>query len=315
MKNIFIKTLSFLTILVGCTSSSKDIPSNVDNKKSSNHINVPNTKIFIIPPKEFKYSSDISGFELGRVAMIQVFNDFYKDKINTSQFNENKFNNKDADVIEYKEFNLNGYSAKFNHVHRDNKIDEYNLLFGDSTFSALLMAICPIAKPELGEEIKKSLLTAFYDKSLSVDPFQSASFSMVDTNSKFKFVKCLAVAYYYSIDGIDNLNRPEEPRIVIMNIPNKGSQTPKTVSEETILALKEHGFKISKFIQETDKPINGYQSYYIHVEGTVNNEPTTIFFQTIFSTKNAVQVQGVYPGKVSVDQKDFIELCSNIKIK
>ena len=112
--------------------SSNDITTTKTNK----HLNIPGTRVFIIPPLGFVTSTKLPAIENGNKAIIQAMDliggSFYT---NAATFSRKKFELKGLKVLEYKEFKLNKYPAKMVLIQGESQTKMYNLVFGDSTFS------------------------------------------------------------------------------------------------------------------------------------------------------------------------------------
>src|SRR5215831_4642741 len=184
--------LSFLLLgLEACTQKKTDaISLNIENAKTNKHINIPGTRLFIIPPPNFSTAKGFIGLQDGKNSILNVM-DLVGGNYNTNAatFSKEEFEKKGAKVFDYKEIRVGGFPAKYISMQGDATTKEYALVFGDTTFSTMIIAAYPATDENTGKEIISSLNSICYDKSIKIDPLTTANFSIDDKDSKFKFFK------------------------------------------------------------------------------------------------------------------------------
>src|ERR1700710_705897 len=101
--------LLLLVSLLGCHQDpGANIHPRISNTRTSQHINIPGTRLFIVPPPNFAVATNFVGLQKNDKAVINVYDlvggDFYT---NAATFNKAEFEKKGIKVFEYKEFSVN----------------------------------------------------------------------------------------------------------------------------------------------------------------------------------------------------------------
>ena len=194
---------SCLTVASCGQTSNKGFPNEIKTTKLATQINIPGTRVFIVPPEGFRLSTTLPAIEKGNSGLVQTMDlvggSFYT---NAATFSKEKFEQRGIKVFEYKELKLNGFPAKFAFIQGDPQTKVYNLVFGDSTFSTMVMGVFATNDTKTGEQVRQAILSIYYDKAKQVDPFATALFKLDDRRSTFKFAKFAASMYMYYIGGI-----------------------------------------------------------------------------------------------------------------
>src|ERR1700749_2945507 len=89
------------------------IKASINNKKTTAHINIPGTRVYIIPAAGFKPAISFTGIQKGAQSAINVYDlvggDFYS---NAAQFSKSDFLYRGIKVLDYRELTIDGYPAK-----------------------------------------------------------------------------------------------------------------------------------------------------------------------------------------------------------
>ncbi|MCO6163003.1 hypothetical protein [Flavobacterium sp. NRK F7] len=144
------------------------------------YINIKGTRLFILPPKGFKESKTIIGLEKDENTMIQVMDLIGGNyESNALTYTKSKFEEKGITVLNFEELKIDGYKAKMAHIKGQDGYESLQVVFGDNTFSAMVMCLFLTQdRNEILPEIKASLLKIKYDTNLKVDPFASSAFKV-----------------------------------------------------------------------------------------------------------------------------------------
>ena len=315
MKYLLIATLLLIVLPTAGQTSSKDNLI-ISNQKTAKHINIPGTKLFMIPPDDFSIATAFTGLEKGQNALIQVYDlvggNFYS---NADKFSKERFQQSGATVFDYQEMTINGFPAKYIHMQADPDKKAYSLVFGDESFSVMIMALYTQKDGRTEEQIKKSLLSATYQKDLPIDPFAAAAFELDDSNTKFKFAKSAANMFIYSVNGIDNPDTNRDSIMLVLPVPTDSSMTAKSISEQMVGSLKSNGLSDAKIISTSDDALNDYSAYQIKIEGVMNGNPSKLLVQTVTHGNNAVVFEGFLKEKSSAVIEDFEALIATLKMK
>ena len=112
----------------------------------------------------------------------------------------------------------------------------YVIGFGDSTFTSKITAVLPNSNILIHEQIKKSLLTLYYDKSYNSNPFATAVFQIDDSKTNFKFFSVSGFSYKYTPNG-KSINYDNEPYVSILQIPAEQNETIKEFADGWLSSL------------------------------------------------------------------------------
>ncbi|XZF16179.1 hypothetical protein ACTHGU_08575 [Chitinophagaceae bacterium MMS25-I14] len=114
----FMQKLLYLLLLISVTAcgqaSNERINQEIKNSKTPKHINIPGTRLYIVPPPGFKVARMYCRLEQGDKSMFNIYDivggNFYT---NGEGFSKQGFEQKGAKVLDYRELKVNGYPAKY----------------------------------------------------------------------------------------------------------------------------------------------------------------------------------------------------------
>lgn len=297
--------------LVSCGQTPKNKPtSDITNTKTTKHLNIPGTRVFVIPPAGFVTSTTLPAFEKGNQGLLQAMDvaggNYYT---NAATFSKEKFEQKGVEVLEYKEFKINSYPARMVLIQGDPQTKMYSLVLGDSTFSTSVMGVFATDDNQTGEQIKQAIQSIYYDKTFEVNPFATAPFKLDDTKSIFKFAKFSASMYMYSIGGVKKDAYDNEPYFMALAAPTEG-ETLKAIADDMANVIKD---ATMKNISETKT--NGLQSFRREVYGTLNGKAAVLFQQVVKIGESAVIMQGVADDNFEKYISEFEKLANTVSKK
>jgi len=311
---LFLATLIICTTLSSCVQKNEN-SKNITTEKSDKHINIPGTRLFLIPPTGFEISKSFIGLQKGDNYLIQIYHldggNFYSNAKNVSK---KAFEDQGMKVLEYTEFQLNGNPVKYLHVQGLNNIMSHQFIFGDSTFSVMALGAYPIGQEEIGKKIKESIFTMFYDKNTVVDPMATALFSVDDLKSKFKFHQSSSNVFIYSIDGKKNTDR-FSPMVLISQLPKEQNITFEGVSEVLINGLEQSGFIMKDVESQEMKSVNGKEAFEKVFNGYLNGKKVKIYYLILMTSDQFVSFSGLTYSDNENNLNEFKKLSETLKIK
>ena len=310
IKQIAILLLCFTT-LNACGQST------ANNAKAGKQVNIPGTRLFINPPEGFKVASNFAGLQKDNYTGLQVYDlvggNYYT---NAATFSREAFEQKGVTVFDYKETTINGYPAKYIYMQADATAKTYALVFGDTTFSATIMAFCPAADEEVSRRIRKAILSVTYNKKLKVDPFATAVFKLDDSKSKFKFAKASANVFIYSVNGVNKETYgDDEPMLMVNTLPADNTTTPSSIGGMLIGSLEKYGFTDKKLSYELTDKVNGYNAYEAVVYGNLKGQKTAIYQLVLLNKDKLVAIQGTAKNNYDSTIQDFKHLARTVTFK
>jgi hypothetical protein len=287
------------------------------NLTNSGYVNIKGTKLYIIPPKGFKESKNMVGLEKNETALIQVM-DLVGGNFdsNTSTYTRAEFEKKGITVLEFKELEIDGYKAKFSHIKGADSNESLQLVFGDSTFSAMVMALYPSnLRNELYKDIKAAFLKIKYDKTLVIDPFSSSAFKVEKHESKFKFAKATANMFIFSENGEVKDAYVDEPMMMITSVPFDKSMTKEELVQEAVNGLVNQGFVKKDKKNLSKKMINGYDTVEVEYYFEHKSEIKLMFITVLVKKDKALLIYGSSKSNFEENITEFKKLTNKIIIK
>ncbi|OQP44548.1 hypothetical protein A4H97_09255 [Niastella yeongjuensis] len=312
--------LSFLLIsVIACKQQSSvadKINSNIQNSKTNKHVHIPGTRLYIVPPANFTVSQTPAGLRNGDLAGITVTDlvngNYYT---NAASFNKAGFVQRGIKTYDFQEIKVNGYPAKYVSLQGDEKARMYWLVFGDSSFSTMVMGVYPAGDLTSGKAILGALNTIYYDKNEKIDPFAAAAFSLDDSQSKFKFFQFSTNMYVYTVGGKDNKNEPDAPFLVLTQMPIEKGMKAKNVGDMMLSKLEGYGLTHTEIKNASAEKINGYDAYEAEVHGQMHNKPSIMYQCVIANGDNVISMQGIAKDNFDENIAAFKALAHTIKIK
>lgn len=315
MQNLLLSLLLFSLTACGQTPSDKINP-NIKNSKTNKHINIPGTRLYIIPPPKFNVAKTFIGLQKGENSMLNIY-DLVGGNFNTNAatFSKAEFERQGARVFDYQEIKVNGYPAKYISMQGDLTAKAYALVFGDTTFSTMIMAAYPVIDEATGKDIIKSLNTIWYDKTKKIDPFETANFSLNDKASKFKFFQFNANLYMYSIGGVEHKEDKDAPMVLVSQFPKDNTMTVKSIADMMIGKIQQYGLTNPEIKNSSTQKINGYDAYEAEVYGQMQGTRSLLYYCIVAKGDKAIAVQGIAKKDIESNLQEFKKLASTVKVK
>lgn len=309
-------SLLLLSLTVCGQTSTNKINDNIKNTRTSKHINIPGTRVYIIPPPDFKVAATFHGLQKGESSMLNVY-DLVGGNMHTNAatFSRAEFEKKGAKVFDFKEIKVNGFSAKYIHMQGDATAKAYSLVFGDTSFSTMIMSIYPAGDEKTGNAIINSLNTIYYDKTKKIDPFETAIFSIDEKISTFRFFRYSANMYIYSIGGADNKDDRDAPIILVSQFPKDNTMSAKSITEMMVGKAQQYGLGNPAVKNTSTEKINGYDTYQAEVYGEMQGKSSLLFYCVIATTDKAIVIQAISKKDIETNLAEFKKFAKSVKFK
>lgn len=195
-------TLIFLFLLTFTSAyGEKDIV----NKLTPNHLAITGTKISLIPPKGFTKASNFLGLQQegsGSSILIvqlpgpfsQVSKGFTKEEIATKGIEASTIENLTFDMLPA--VFISGTQKANGSI-----FTRYILVFGTEQETIMINGTFPQKLTAIGKEVKKSILTAYYESDRKVDPLSTVDFEINPNVANLKFASSMMSSLIYTGDG------------------------------------------------------------------------------------------------------------------
>lgn len=301
MKNLILTILSFFFL------------SSCGQIKDSEKILVPGTRIYIEKPESFELATDFIGFESDKGVI--MFMDLYGGNYYTQSVNYTKenFERGNVKVFDFKEFTLNGYSAKLVVFEGDINTKIIGLIFGEEDFSVSINARVVNEKVDF---IKKKLLTIEYDKNRIVGAFEAAFFELDDSESIYKHSMTNSNLFLYTKNGVKKDNFMNESTYLVTQTPLDSPEIqPKQLFEIHLSSLVNNGLIMSERISSNKEKLNGFKCYEELITGILNGKETHIIMTSVVFKSRGVIISGVANDDFELTLKEFEKLTRTLKMK
>jgi len=311
MKYLF--TLYLLSI--GILSYEQTIPTEIKSAKTSAHINMPRSKVFIVPPQGFTPSNDVSAIQNEDKAVIRVAENpdgnFY---ISTADFSRAAFEAKGIKILDYKELTINGYPAKMILTQSPDGTNVYTLAFGDTTFFVAVMGAYSSTDSKMGTDLQKAMQTIYYDKSFKVDPFAYTTFTLDDSQTRLKFFQYKSDMYIYYFNGQEKLPDSSNAFFMVTPLPAEGLM-PAMMADIMLGNARKYGLTVLSADHVVTGKTNGFPSFQREIYGTNQGKEVYIYQHVVVIGETAVVMQGQANKNFPVYLKDFQALSNTIRKK
>jgi hypothetical protein len=316
MRKLLYSFLLLSLTACGQTSTTPKINENISNAKTNKHINIPGTRLYLIPPPGFKVTSTFIGLQKGETSIFNIY-DLVGGNINTNAatFNKAEFEKQGAKVFDFKEIKVDGFPGKYIHMQGDASAKSYSIVFGDTTFTTMIMTIYPVGDEKTGNEIISSLNTIYYDKDKKIDPFETANFTLDDKVSKFKFFRYSANLFIYTVGGTENKEDKNAPVILVSQLPKDNTMTAKSIAEMMISKAQQYGLTNMELKNTTTDKINGYEAYQTEVHGQIQGKPSLLFYCVLTKGDKAIALQGISKKDNQANIEEFKKVANTVRIK
>lgn len=276
-------------------------------------VNVPGTKVSIVPPKGFTKTEGFAGFQKGDSSYVIVMT------MEGSSYCHHEGENMKAEIekkgikiLTYETMMQDGYEAAWFEIEGENKLRKCQFVFGDSTFTVLMTIFCPENDRSTYQAIKKSLSSVTYQKDKVMNPLAETFFILDDSVTRLKFTRFMANFYMYTLNGE---KEPKKDAPMLMVIPLSGYSGDADILVKALLEkLGKQGIVSLHEVSRSTKKVNGYNALEVLLEGKGKAKPFYMLIQVIQQGERLVMIQGMKRGG-KFDPDLFRELTQTIKFK
>jgi hypothetical protein len=183
----------YLILLVSVASFGQSgkvqLNANINNTKTNKHVNIPGTRIYIIPPPNYKVIWN--AMVLPEKNIFFKFTDSKESNFSVNaEYRYNKHFEKDGFIIlDSMNLKVNGYPATYHLMISNTTLRIYDLIFEDKDFCETIYV--NIENPQQyvnGEnDIIQALNSIYFDKNSKDAPYETTCFTLNDSTSTFKF--------------------------------------------------------------------------------------------------------------------------------
>lgn len=310
--------LAFVTFMSLSVCGQTKITNDIYNVKTEKHVNIPGTRLYIIPPKNINIVAAFEYQDPGEKdsSALLVFDRLYANyNISASKFRKEDFE-MTGNILDYKELKVNGFPAKYLHV--QNKTSGKRsmiLLFGDSTFYTLVSRDYALGEEKTGQPTLNAFKTIYYDKNLKISPLASAPFILDENKSVFKFSERVSGLFHYTVGGVVRSPSNDKPTVSLSVFYKEANQTPKSVSQMLLTALMNNGLTVKDIKNISTENVNGLPAYEVEIHGSWEEKNTILYHLICIKQETVVVIQGSTLSDFENNLREFKKLAKTIRIK
>jgi len=257
----------------------------IENKLTEEHQNIKGTKISLIPPKGFTDALNFLGLqqtESGSSIMILDFPGPYSET--SAAISKENLLSKGIEVSKIEKLIINGLPAIFVTGTQNaygNIYTKYVLVFGTETETIMINGISPKNLKQIGKEIKKSMLTVYYEADKKINPFETLDYTIDVSETKLKFESSSMNSLMFSVDGQSS----DKTSLIVTKSFSQITQEDKKLF--AINRLKQTPYKIENIEYVNEITIDGIFGYEIYAKGKYEKSSETeyIYQVILFSDK------------------------------
>lgn len=311
------KTILLILLFV-CTNISFG-QTTITNFISDNHISVEGTKVSMIPPIGFDAATNFAGFledESGSSIMVldipgpfsEVSKGFTKEGLQTQgmelvELEEMSFNSLPAVLIKAEQ---NAYGTMY---------VKYVLAFGSEQESILVNGTYPKTAANMDELMKKSLLSAFYNASIVINPFDVVDFEVSTGDTDFVFTKTMSNSLLFTKDGQVPSTSPDKASLIVVKAFSEVAVVDKKAfCEERIQQLP---FQIETINSTEAIEIDAMKGFEIiaDAKNKTTSEPSKVYQVILFTDTLYYIILGSTEGDFETNLSDFKSITKTFKRK
>ena len=258
---------------------------NVENTLTDDYYSIKGTKISLIPPKGFIDAPNFFGLQQtesgSSIMILEVKSPF--SEISKAMTKEGLLM-AGIEVSKIEKLTINGLPAIFSTGTQNaygGIFTKYTLLLGSEEETVMINGIFPKNLKKIGTEIKKSLLTVYYEKDKHIDPFETLDYSIDVSDSKLKFENSMSNALTYKVPTSSD----DKTSLIITKSFSPITQEDK--KKFAINRLKQLPIDIEKIEYTNEISIDGISGYEISAKGKdkKTGEAEKMYMVILFSDK------------------------------
>jgi hypothetical protein len=275
---------------------------------------VPETRLSIIPPDGFVVSPGFNGLQNDKKEGIEVQDLTGNYYILKGQYSAEQLERKGLKVLNTEPVKIQKYNGFVHHLRIDKEAEAYSLIFGDSTFCAVLLGSYRSSNGTAGKKMKEALMTAKYDKNKTPPSLNSEIF-LDDKQSRFKLATASSNYMIYSLNGEAKSDYGMDPYLRVHEVPFDKNETPESMANIIIGGLGNAGFSNIRILNVSSEDLQNFKSYEFEVSCTVGEVSTSIYNVVLKNDKRAITVQGGCFGDCEKTISEFKTLAHSITVR
>ncbi len=258
----------------------------IENTITDAHVNIPSSKVSLIPPAGYTKSTLISGFQNLATGSSIVFIDLPApySKI-APAFNRENLISKGIEFLSKEEYIINGLPAILINAQQSISGSMYSkklLILGNETESIMIQGVCNnLNKAEI-ETIKTTLLAIVYDAEKEINPFDNIGYTLDVSAANLQFANSMMSGFSmtYTTDGKEPTASEDKTTLIVTKSVSK-----LPVEDKKGFALKNfknYPLGLEEIESINEIMIDGIPGYEIFAKCLNNEELSRVYHVILF---------------------------------
>lgn len=241
----------------------------IQNNLSDQHQNIVGTKISLLVPDGFSDGLNFLGLqqkERGSSIMVLdipgPYSEASKGITIEGMLSQGVF------VKKIKTLTVNGLPATYvsgRQSTRGNTFMKHILVFGSEEETIMINGSYPKQYKKTGKEIKKSILSVYYNADKIIDPFEVLDFTLDVSDTRLKFGKSMGTSLIYTADGkVPTMANDKIDLVVAKSISELEIEDKKSFSTKRLMQMP---LTIDQVKENNEITIDGLQGHEVYAEG------------------------------------------------
>jgi hypothetical protein len=272
MKNAYIFLLSLLFFKTAFCQI------NIGSAKTANHINIPGTKIWLIPAADFQLTDRYKGFNNKSDPFSSILlNELPAAYENfAGAFSKTGPTANNINIVAIEKCNVPSATGctliTATQTAQGYTFGKHMLLFGDQKASTMITATYLKDSVKTGEKLKNAIKTLYFDEHQTIDVRASVGYTFDESGSIFKFESVMGTTISFTSDPA-NSNAAEKTRFIAakafsnVNIPDK-----KQFCLQRVKQLPYQNIEIDTKKGVNEVEIDGLKGYELYATGVPPKE-------------------------------------------
>lgn len=282
-------TRNFLTTFLLLISLTVWGQKKIVNELTDKHQNIKGTKVSLVSPNGFTDGLNFLGLqqtESGSSIMILDIPGPYSET--SKGITKEKLLSKGVEVKKIKNLLINELPAIFVTGTQNaygNIYTKFILIFGTDQETIMINGVFPENLKKIGDEVKKSMLSVYYEADREIDPFATVDYAIDVSETKLKFAKSMSNSLIFSVDGQVPTNSTDRTNLIVAKSFSPVTQQDKKLY--SINHIKQTPIKIEKIEYTNEITIDGISGYEIFAiaKSKKTGEAENIYQVILFSDK------------------------------
>ncbi|WP_127132669.1 hypothetical protein [Pseudoflavitalea rhizosphaerae] len=296
-----------------------DFPEKIGTARTSRHINIPGTRVFLAIPSGFAPSSKQGMLRKDKLNAIDI-----SDSVGDNYFDfdwtriKGFYESKGAKVLSTRTLIVQGYSGFHLSMQASPNTITHMLVFGDYSFCTRIITVTAGTDKKAEMEIVEMLKNIWYAKAREMNPEAAAGFVLDTKESRLSYhgynTNKEVYAYFYT--GVQYPTLDQYPFVLISRVPENVTGTLAEISTLTDnLMVSQYAIINPLKKNVSSQKINGFDAYQAELHGQINTTNVVLYYLLITDGKKTFHLLGLARNELDKNLAEFRKLAGTMKLK